>query len=207
MSSPSKQPGSNSPWSRCSGVTLLELVVVLAILAVVGALIVPSLSRHVEASRDTITRSSLAQIRSVILDSYYHDQFEQLPYFAGYTQLKSLYVNPNPGQLYDPVTRRGWRGPYLLSPQNAPSYAVVPSHGFTSLYGQDGDPAPLDGWGRPIVLQQPILIGGVISPSDLQDARLVSAGPNGVIDTPHGVAVPTAAQISDDLVIRLGGGP
>lgn len=199
--------GPQRPWRRRRGVTLLELVIVVAILAVLGAMIVPSLSRSVDSSRDAISRGALVQLRTVILDTYYHDHFEQLPYFAGYTQLRSLYVNPNPAQLYDPVTRRGWRGPYLLSPPNGAGYVLAPSRGFTALYGQDGDPAPLDGWGHPIVLQQPILFCGVISPSDLANARLVSAGPNGVIDTPHGVAAPATTQIGDDLVIRLGGEP
>ena len=67
-----------------------------------------------------------------------------------------MFVNPSTedtGHDYDPAYRRGWRGPYLLNPgADYPSAA-----GFTA-YWRGGDPAVLDGWGRPIVIQNPGLV-------------------------------------------------
>lgn len=105
--------------------------------------------------------------------------------------------------LYDPVTRRGWSGPYLMSTMG--TYQIAPARGFSDLYGQNGDPAPLDGWGNPIVLQQPVLLSAsVASYSDLTYARLVSAGPNGILETPATVLSPTLAERGDDVILSLG---
>ena len=69
-------------------------------------------------------------------------------------------------------------------------------------YGLDGDVTPLDGWGRAIVLQLPAVDPG-ISADELAAVRLISAGPNGVIDTPATTLAPTPAQVGDDLVLYL----
>lgn len=192
------------------GLTLLELVLVVAVLAALGAIVVASLGHTVNTARDTLIRASLSQLRTVILDSYYHDQFDTLPYpldpsRLAYPQLVWLLVNPNPGTPYDPVARRGWRGPYLLPPVGS-QYVIDATRGFTAQYGENGDPALLDGWRRPIVLQQPVTIGSAASASDLRFARLVSAGANGVLDTPSTALVPSASQVGDDLILPLGAG-
>ena len=82
-----------------------------------------------------------------------------------------------------------------------PAGGTTASTSFLPEYGLDGDPAVLDAWGRPIVIQVP--------PSDPSYARLVSAGPNGVIDTPESVLMPTAGGTSptnergDDVIMFL----
>jgi hypothetical protein len=70
---------------------------------------------------------------------------------------------------------------------------------FTSDYGNAGDPSVPDGWGRPIILQIPTISGTL----DWQDARLVSAGLDGKIDTPLNVQSPSDSARNDDLLLFL----
>ena len=192
-----------------------ELLVVLTILASLATVVASQLNGRAGTAKETITRATLGNLRTAIVDNYRADQFETLPYPVDATrnqhpQLTYLYVNPLtfvtggvPGTIvwtYDPITHRGWSGPYVNNPCQ---YAVNVTRGFTANYGETGDPTPLDGWGNPIVLQQPLVIGSIASPTSLQYARLVSAGPNGVLDTPPTTFLPTDLEMNDDLVLSL----
>jgi hypothetical protein len=96
---------------------------------------------------------------------------------------------------YDSISRRGWNGPYVQ--HTGGTYTVNNTAGFTQAYGENGDPTVLDGWGRPIVLQRP----SVAQPN--LHARLVSAGPDGVISTPTNQQFPAKSSCGDDLVLYL----
>ncbi|MEO0476258.1 MAG: hypothetical protein AAF085_09880 [Planctomycetota bacterium] len=100
---------------------------------------------------------------------------------------------------YEPVLRIGWRDEWL-SATTATSYEVIGS--FTDAYGESSDLAPIDGWGNPIVIQLAEVSAG-ITELEVENVRLVSAGPDGVIDTPAGTLTPTAVQKNDDLVLYL----
>jgi hypothetical protein len=118
-------------------------------------------------------------------------------------QVRYLFVNPateNATITFDPVYKLGWRGPYVVERSGA-LYTVNPASGFAEQYGETGDPTVLDGWGQPIVIQNPGLL-----PDGRQDVRLVSAGPDGVLDTPPNVATSalTAAQMGDDIIVSFG---
>ena len=71
-------------------------------------------------------------------------------------------------------------------------------------YGQSGDPAQIDAWGRPIVIQWPTDSSGNIQPAYV---RLVSAGPNGKLETPSTVtdlsATTTPWNVGDDMILYL----
>jgi prepilin-type N-terminal cleavage/methylation domain-containing protein len=130
-------------------------------------------------------------------------------------------------QAFAPCTGRGWRGPYVL--YQTATYTVNTQRGFTAGaypnqlnannsyaltanpaylapagagtigFGQNGDPAMLDGWGNPIVIQWPTDTAGVnVQPSYV---RLVSAGPNGTLDTR--LTDLTAIARGDDIVLFL----
>ncbi|MGE3853666.1 MAG: prepilin-type N-terminal cleavage/methylation domain-containing protein [Planctomycetota bacterium] len=192
------------------GLSLIELMVVVGVLAVLAGLVIPLLGQSADNARALTTQATLRQVRDAVMGT---------PDAAGYWQhmaampadeplrlpqrLQDLWVAPtlptapvdySSLETYDPTRRLGWNGPYLLAASGR--YQVDGARAFSAEYGDNGDAAPLDGWGSPIVIQVQQL-------GSTMDARLVSAGPDGVIDTPADVPDPLAARIDDDLVLFL----
>ena len=188
-----------------NGFTLVEMVVVIAVLLALAALVLPNLTDTKSQSMSTTTSASLTAVRDAITGSAagpgFYGDMGQLP-----VTLKDLFVAPSwaaPAmQPFNPQTGRGWRGPYVTLSLTV-SYPVDSSgnSGFTSAYGQNGDPTPADAWLRPIVLQIPT---SALTAADQKTyARLVSAGPDGIIQTPDNVNYPLPATRGDDLVLFL----
>ena len=69
---------------------------------------------------------------------------------------------------FNPLIGIGWRGPY-----------IVPTG-----KNEQGKPTVVDGWGREIVLQVDFDADGQVDSEESKYIRIVSAGPNGQIDTP-----------------------
>ncbi len=133
-----------------SGLTLLELVVVLAILAALSTVAVQSLAQSMDQTRFEITQRLLADIRTACVgdtasSTNSADSIRGFVADVGRmpTTLDELLINGNnlppfavapasaSGQPHDDVLApRGWRGPYVKLPIGA-----------TSLR---------DGWGRPL---------------------------------------------------------
>lgn len=203
---------------RANGLTYVELLLSLTILAAIGTIAAPRLTHRANQASMQITASSLQNVRDAILKHYRNDMFESLPFPEDpsrtvHPQLKYLFDNPiaftaseplssqaNLSWSYDPVTMRGWSGPYM--DQSIP-YRVELTRGYDVRYGLAGDPVPSDGWGNPIVLQQPTLQGAFPSRTSLTFARLVSPGPDGILQTPPDALEPTPAEIGDDVVLYL----
>ena len=114
-------------------------------------------------------------------------------------------------QTFNPNTGRGWRGPYMA--QATGSYPNTTTgnwsaRNFTATYGAANDPALIDAWGNPIVIQWPANSADSTptATQQYQYVRLVSAGPNGVLDTPitdTPVTDPTGASLKDDVILYL----
>lgn len=172
------------------GFSLVELVVVLVILVALAGLVIPLIGSQTEDSRNTATNASLTELRNVILGTYRQDMDKRLPrpgYYGVNTkgrtdkpQLRYLFINPGtytaPGTLettaptYDPLYKRGWRGPYFMN--STGRYLVDAARNFTKDYGENDDPAVIDGWGNPIVIVE-----------TGTRAELRSAGPDGILQT------------------------
>ncbi|WP_254508035.1 type II secretion system protein [Anatilimnocola floriformis] len=140
-------------------------------------------------------------------------------------QLVYLFVNPDTHEDGDTtndfltptnmLSGRRWQGPYPL--HSGSEYFVTDTDtslttgtNFTNRYGVGdattciGDPTIIDAWGNPIVIQEPDFNSNNITDEiDRQHTRLVSAGRNGIIDTPPDVLMPTVAQRVDDVVVFL----
>jgi type II secretory pathway pseudopilin PulG len=195
-----------------AGLSLVELLVVLAVLLVTAGIVVPLLSSvrlgsSQKTAEEIATEQTLLSVRRAIQGG---------PGQPGYSSdlgggrlprtLADLFVAPAslPESLrsFDPGVRLGWRGPYLQF-----SGALLDADGLfdpEDIYGTNQDPAVLDGWGRPIVLQFPI----VAEPLRSENARLVSAGRNGELETPRSRVRPVEgdldkASCGDDLLLFL----
>lgn len=187
-----------------AGLTILELVVVLAILAVIVAIAVPLFTDTADHSRIVATKSSMVELRNLIANRYMLDMRGQVANSASVgvqkglpgpdeghiapsdrtlnPQLAFLFLNPTTNSSttsFNAITSRGWRGPYLSGGGRYPGIRAesAETRGFTKNFGIAGDPTPLDGWGNPIVL----ISGGAISSYTTDGGVigvLVSAGPD-----------------------------
>lgn len=212
--------------------TLIELVVVLIILVALGGVAVSFLDlQHLKigpSEKDVftvVTEASLQTLGKALFGEpnrpgYYQDM-GQIPERFPKTLVALFQVPsdlPLELQSFQPQTALGWRGPYLL--QTSGSYGKFDGsvysfrgNGFDATYGNPEDPAILDAWGNPIILQ--IDFDGVagITSFEVQYCRLVSAGPNNILETltTAGNIVPgndmstelTLSECGDDLVLFL----
>jgi len=194
------------------GFTLLEMLVVVLILVAVAGMVITMTGDVGEQARRETTLASLARIREAVA-KYYAD-VASMP--QSVADLLRRRTNPLPGvpELPPGGTGPGWRGPYLL--HAGAVYAADLANGFRPEYGPAAPGLPLppalkDAWGRPIVLQIPNAV--LEDPEGDGLYRLVSAGPDGVIDTPHRdedvlppatrALFPSRSQCDDDLILYL----
>jgi len=123
------------------GFTLIEILVVVTVLAVLAALVGPSVFRHLGTAKDAAARSQMEMLGAA-LDAYRLDNGRYPTTAQG---LESLRTAPTAEPL-----PRNWQGPYLrkavpLDPWGNPySYTSPGEHnpeGYDLLtYGADGEP-------------------------------------------------------------------
>ena len=183
--------------------TLLEISMVMVILAVTTGLVI---RYQMDALRfgptdktipQIVTENRMRPLFTAIMGGetqagYYQDMGqnpEKMP-----RQICDLFMVPShldeKSKNFNSRTRKGWNGPYLHTSSN--SYGLKTKSGFQfrpgfgAKYGNASDPCVLDGWGNPIVLQIELDHLTGISETEAKYARLVSAGPNGILETPTG---------------------
>jgi len=197
---------------------------VLLILIALATIIVPTIGTFGSKSQHVTTRENLLRLQELLDDRYLADMNELPrpsdlvgpPVRQNHPQLRYLFVNPDteditktPGATL--LSVRKWNGPYVK--HGGARYQIDAAKNFTEAYGLGdavgppvvrGDPAVLDAWGRPIVIQEPDVSGGYAPTAEERTyTRLVSAGPDGVIDTPLTVLMPTDVQRDDDILVFL----
>ncbi len=207
-----------SPRYKTRGFTLVESMVVVALLALLATLVVSNLGSVRAQAEMTVAESTLRSLREAICGAPtapgYLDDMKRVPGFrSARLRLHDLF-DPSSypaAASFDPEAKRGWRGPYLhqttpVQNTNLSRIGLFPAAGerryegdrtflergfFTDLsqseYGRAGDVAIGDPWGNPIVLQIPLEEAFALPASDAKRfryARLVSAGPDGVLQTP-----------------------
>lgn len=207
--------------SQERGFTLLELAVVVAILVLLAALVVGKVDQFRDHAETTATRATLNTVREAFVGSAtstgYIADLKTLPGFnlpaIRLHDLLSPASYPEADQ-YDPVTQRGWRGPYLdnvqpvlntkaerkglfpaANDQRSANDTTFLERNFyetaaSSPYGMAGDRCAADAWGNPIVIQVPPASEfpstppALIAKQRFHYARAVSAGPDGILATP-----------------------
>lgn len=96
----------SSSFRRCSGFTLIEIMVVLVIIAILGALVAPQILGRVDEARVTATRQDIRTLGTA-LDMYRLDNFRYPTTAQG---LEALVLQPD-----DPSIRNWRAGGYLKS--------------------------------------------------------------------------------------------
>ena len=158
-------------------------------------------------SKETLTLAALRAMCDAIMEHYWNGPCQPAP-LSGRSQRAHvspvglpicrsghLFAGaPQPGLVsmnFDPVTQLGWRGPYVKNGVVSGRFTLQPGLGFSDPLWLTGDPARLTPGdpARPSAARSGLRAASAI---DIRYARLVSAGPNGVLDTPPGVLSPAA---------------
>jgi general secretion pathway protein G len=124
-----------------AGFTLIEILVVIAVIAMLAALVAPNVFRHVGTAKDATAQSQIALLGSA-LDAYRLDNGRYPTTDQG---LEALQVEPT-----IPPLPSNWRGPYLrkdvpLDPWGNPYIYLFPGEVSPNGYdlfslGADGEP-------------------------------------------------------------------
>ena len=196
-------------WIRAF--TLLELLVVLVILIATAILIIPIFTTQVEvtegnpqSSQEISTEASMKAIKDAItgekgvyenlghkpeaLPRSVNELVEKAP--PKHLQIEAPELNH-----YDPVYGIGWHGPYL----------------YPTGVNKNGESTLVDAWGNEFQLQVDFDGDGKVNLEESKHMRIVSAGPNGQIDTPKDLSNMkpgndqtnelTMSECGDDLVL------
>ena len=196
------------------GLTLLELLVVLLILIATALIVIPSFSNvevvtpsgETENPTEIATKATLNTVRNAmageegVIETLSHNS-NALP-----RRINDLVCEEAPDHVsetapelteYDPINKIGWRGPYV----------------HPTGRNEIGEPTIVDGWGNELEIQVDFDSDGNVDNTESKYIRVVSAGPNGEIETPADFSNMkpgedesnelTLSECGDDMVIFL----
>ena len=138
------------PVRRRSGFTLIEILVVIAVISVLAALVAPNVFRHVGSAKDAAAKSQIEMLGAA-LDAYRLDNGRYPTTAQGLAALwEAPVVEPRPTSWRGPYVRKAvpndpWGNPYLyVSPGdvNLRSYDLI-SLGADGEVGGEGDDADI----------------------------------------------------------------
>jgi type II secretory pathway pseudopilin PulG len=118
--------------SRKSGLSLLELIIIMAIIGAVAAIAIPRLSRSTAATPDSTMAGDLAVLRNAV-DLFIAEHDGKLPTLAQIS--KQLTLHTDSSNTSGPVSRKDpthLNGPYLRAIPPLPAGANTGNTGFTS---------------------------------------------------------------------------
>lgn len=182
------------------GLSLLELVIVLAVLVLLAALLVPMVGSTVQEAELDVTYATMTHIRDAIMGSPTNPAY--FPDLKGLTipgrdpdgvprTLLDLFMAPVGAPLFDPQTRRGWRGPYISQTSANSTGVIEDAYQFR----------------RPIILQWPDASSGIPASQWQQYVRLVSYGADGqpspALATTWAPPVANPLVFGDDVVLYI----
>lgn len=201
---------------RAQGFTLIELTVVLAVIVTLALILTPSIGNFINDSRMARARTDCQTIAAAIVQFYRDTGF--FPQWAAaasggpgsiQNRIQVLTTQGNP-PLEDSPSAWSTSVPSSLADQllvNAPGYAMRTA---SSQFGWNGpylsSELQSDPWGNRYVINIGLIdvSPGVQTTTGLKSAVWVlSAGPNGVLETPFSRPVTSAVLVGDDIGIRI----
>jgi general secretion pathway protein G len=132
--------------------TLIEILVVIAVIAILASLVAPNVFQHVGTARSTTARSQLEMLATA-LDAYRLDVGRYPTTEQGLAALMTAPVGDTPATWRGPYLRRSvpadpWGAPYVyLAPGTSnPDGFDLLSYGADRRPGGDGENADILGW-------------------------------------------------------------
>lgn len=201
---------------RATGFTLIELTVVLAVIVTLALILTPSIGNFINDSRMARARTDCQTIAAAIVQFYRDTGF--FPQWAvaqnggpgpAQARIQLLTTQGNP-PLEDQPSAWSISPSFSLADQllvNAPGYAM---RSVTSQFGWNGpylsSELQSDPWGNRYLVNIGLIdvSPGVQTATGTKSAVWVlSAGPNGVVETPFSRPVTSASLVGDDIGIRI----
>jgi general secretion pathway protein G len=136
---------------RRGGFTLIEILVVIAVISILAALVAPNVFRHVGTAKDAAAKSQMEMVGAA-LDAYRLDNGRYPSTDQGLEALWSApTVEPRPLNWRGPYLRKAvpmdpWNNPYMYeSPSDTPRGYLLFSLGADGAIGGEGDDADIEG--------------------------------------------------------------
>jgi prepilin-type N-terminal cleavage/methylation domain-containing protein len=217
MACPARQSGFVKHRLALAGFTLIELTVVLAVIVTLALILTPSIANFINDSRVARAQSDCQTIASAVVQFYRDNGF--------FPQWK-LANKGGPGQIQDQVALlvSGGNIPTELTPTqwstgssglltdqlmtNTPAYTLRTP---TAQFGWNGpylsSDIGSDPWNNRYMVNVGLIdtsVGAVgLSGVPKNAVWVISAGPNGTIETPFSQIVTAATRGGDDIAIRI----
>ncbi len=186
------------------GFTLMEIIVILGVVAILAAVLAPMVVRYLEDANKAKAESDVRQIAAAILK--FSRDTGRFPYYqsGGATgTTPDFEVLKGPGT-YPALGTSNW--PQDTSAdvdtldnqlqRNGPAYVTT---GRFAWRGPYLDALSEDPWGRSYLANV-----GKLQPGQNSQVWVISAGPNGVVDTPFATSSTAGAALSgDDIGARI----
>jgi len=141
----------NKPLVRQRGFTLIEIMVVVVILGILGALVAPSILGRPDEARVTVAKSDIRSISNA-LDMYKLDNFRYPNASEG---LKALVEKPasaknwNPDGYLPQMPEDPWGNPYIYQrPGEKSRHFDLYSLGADGVEGGEGTDADIGNWDK-----------------------------------------------------------
>lgn len=199
------------------GFTLIEMTVVLGVIATLALVLTPSVNAFINDARAARARGDCKVLTAAVAEFYRDNGFypswtlaqnggpglpnnrvqllvspgniaqedQPGPWTSGVAGLLSeQLINDAPGySLKTPTSQFGWNGPYLSSEINA------------------------DPWGNRYVVNIELIDSSASATTRSGGVKAavwaLSAGPNGIIETPFGKSILSASLVGDDIGVRI----